>query len=210
LKKLINDVEALLGQSFQGFGRAHVELVTVTLEPASIRRRAPTRAGKVALISGGGSGHEPLHGGCVGMGMLDAACPGQVFTSPTPDQMLAAIEAADSGAGALLIVENYEEKRLLESFSARRLRCVRRNGHHRQGTEGPGEVCLPGFLPSLPRHATDLEPPQAAIWRVLSASRRQKDSRSLFAGQADLGASCSRSRGRSSAKLQGLWRMSSW
>jgi len=108
LKKLINDVDTVLRQSLQGFGRAHAALVRVDLEPAVIRRAAPTRPGKVALISGGGSGHEPLHGGYVGMGMLDAACPGQVFTSPTPDQMLAAIEATDSGAGALLLVKNYE------------------------------------------------------------------------------------------------------
>jgi dihydroxyacetone kinase-like protein len=108
LKKLINDVDAVLRQSLQGFGRAHADLVAVDLEPAVIRRKAPTRPGKVALISGGGTGHEPLHGGYVGMGMLDAACPGQVFTSPTPDQMLAAIEATDSGAGALLLVKNYE------------------------------------------------------------------------------------------------------
>lgn len=108
MKKLINDVDTVLRQSLQGFGRAHAALVRVDLEPAVIRRAAPTRPGKVALISGGGSGHEPLHGGYVGMGMLDAACPGQVFTSPTPDQMLAAIEATDSGAGALLLVKNYE------------------------------------------------------------------------------------------------------
>jgi len=108
LKKLINDVDTVLRQSLQGFGRAHATLVKVELEPAVIRRAAPTRPGKVALVSGGGSGHEPLHGGYVGTGMLDAACPGQVFTSPTPDQMLAAIEATDSGAGALLIVKNYD------------------------------------------------------------------------------------------------------
>ena len=78
------------------------------LDPAFIRRKAPTKRGKVALISGGGSGHEPMHGGYVGFGMLDAACPGQVFTSPTPDQMLAAAEAVDSGAGVLFIVKNYE------------------------------------------------------------------------------------------------------
>ena len=108
MKKLINDIDAILGESLAGFGRAHADLLTVSLEPAFIRRKAPTRTGKVALISGGGSGHEPLHGGYVGLGMLDAACPGQVFTSPTPDQMLAAIEAVDSGAGSLLIVKNYE------------------------------------------------------------------------------------------------------
>ena len=70
-------------------------------------RRAQPKPGKVALISGGGSGHEPLHAGFVGHGMLDAACPGQVFTSPTPDQMLAAAEAVDGGAGVLFIVKNY-------------------------------------------------------------------------------------------------------
>ena len=79
-----------------------------TRDPTFVTRAAPTRAGKVALISGGGSGHEPMHAGLVGVGMLDAACPGQVFTSPTPDQMLAAAQAVDSGAGVLFIVKNYE------------------------------------------------------------------------------------------------------
>jgi dihydroxyacetone kinase-like protein len=83
------------------------EIVELGAERKFVRRRTLTR-GKVALISGGGSGHEPLHAGFVGLGMLDAACPGQVFTSPTPDQMVAAIEAVDTGAGALLIVKNYE------------------------------------------------------------------------------------------------------
>ncbi len=108
MKKLINDVDTILSQSLEGFGQAHADLVTVSLEPPFIRRKAPTRPGKVALISGGGSGHEPLHGGYVGVGMLDAACPGQIFTSPTPDQMLAAAEAVDAGAGVLYIVKNYE------------------------------------------------------------------------------------------------------
>ena len=71
-------------------------------------RRAQLQNGKVALVSGGGSGHEPLHAGLVGIGMLDAACPGQVFTSPTPDQMLAAAQAVNTGAGVLFIVKNYE------------------------------------------------------------------------------------------------------
>ncbi len=108
MKKLINDIDGILRQSLEGFGRAHADLVTVNLDPAFIRRKAPTPSGKVALISGGGSGHEPMHGGYVGLGMLDAACPGQVFTSPTPDQMLAAAEAVDAGAGVLFIVKNYE------------------------------------------------------------------------------------------------------
>jgi len=108
MKKLINAVDAVLTESLTGFGRAHADLVEVAFEPTFVRRKAPTRPGKVALISGGGSGHEPLHAGYVGLGMLDAACPGQVFTSPTPDQMLAAMEAVDAGAGVLFIVKNYE------------------------------------------------------------------------------------------------------
>src|SRR5215216_1772148 len=108
MKKLINHVDDVLAQALSGFGAAHADLVRVHTDPTFVTRAAPTRAGKVALISGGGSGHEPLHAGLVGSGMLDAACPGQVFTSPTPDQMLAAAEAVDGGAGLLLIVKNYE------------------------------------------------------------------------------------------------------
>ena len=107
MKKLINAPETVLGESLAGFAAAHHDIVLLGEEGKFIRRRNPT-PGKVALISGGGSGHEPLHAGFVGYGMLDAACPGQVFTSPTPDQMLAAIEATDGGAGSLLIVKNYE------------------------------------------------------------------------------------------------------
>ena len=106
MKKLINDPALLLDQSLAGFGRAHGDLVSVHLSPRFVARRA-RKDGKVALISGGGSGHEPLHAGFVGEGMLDAACPGEVFTSPTPDQMLAAAEAVDGGGGVLFIVKNY-------------------------------------------------------------------------------------------------------
>ena len=108
MKKLINHVDDVLAQALSGFGAAHADLVRVHADPAFVTRAAPTRAGKVALISGGGSGHEPMHAGFVGTGMLDAACPGQVFTSPTPDQMLAAAQAVDAGAGVLFIVKNYE------------------------------------------------------------------------------------------------------
>ncbi len=108
MKKLINDVDAVLAESLAGFARAHDDLVSLSEEPVFIRRRGATPGGQVALISGGGSGHEPLHAGFVGRGMLHAACPGQVFTSPTPDQMLAAAEAVDAGAGVLFIVKNYE------------------------------------------------------------------------------------------------------
>ena len=108
MKKLINRVDDVLAQALDGFGAAHADLVRVHHDPAYVTRVAATRPGKVALISGGGSGHEPLHAGFVGAGMLDAACPGQVFTSPTPDQMLAAAQAVDAGAGVLFIVKNYE------------------------------------------------------------------------------------------------------
>jgi dihydroxyacetone kinase-like protein len=106
LKKLINDIGSVLTESLDGFAAAHADIVTVGAEHQFVRRRQTT-PGKVALISGGGSGHEPLHAGFVGRGMLDAACPGQVFTSPTPNQMLAAAEAVDGGAGVLFIVKNY-------------------------------------------------------------------------------------------------------
>jgi dihydroxyacetone kinase-like protein len=106
MKKLINQVDNLLAESLDGFQAAHADIVTLGAEREFVARRSP-KPGKVALISGGGSGHEPLHAGFVGPGMLDAACPGQVFTSPTPNQMLAAAQAVDTGAGVLFIVKNY-------------------------------------------------------------------------------------------------------
>lgn len=108
MKKFVNAVDDILTEALRGFGAAHADLVRVHHGPTFVTRSTPTRPGKVALISGGGSGHEPLHAGFVGTGMLDAACPGQVFTSPTPDQMLAAAQAVDGGAGVLFIVKNYE------------------------------------------------------------------------------------------------------
>src|SRR6185436_20126858 len=106
MKKFINDPADVVKESLAGLAAAHPELVRVDLEnQIVVRKDAPT--GKVAIISGGGSGHEPMHGGFVGGGMLDAACPGEVFTSPTPDQMLEATKAVDGGAGVLHIVKNY-------------------------------------------------------------------------------------------------------
>ncbi|WP_217571586.1 dihydroxyacetone kinase subunit DhaK [Mesorhizobium sp. GbtcB19] len=107
MKKFLNSVDTVLTESLDGFAAAHADILVLGEEHKFIRRRG-LKPGKVALISGGGSGHEPLHGGLVGHGMLDAACPGQVFTSPTPDQMLAAVAAVDTGAGCLFIVKNYE------------------------------------------------------------------------------------------------------
>jgi len=107
MKKLINATDTVLTESLAGFCAAHQDIVVASADNAFVRRKE-LKDGKVALISGGGSGHEPLHAGFVGFGMLDAACPGEVFTSPTPDQMLAAAQAVDTGAGVLFIVKNYE------------------------------------------------------------------------------------------------------
>jgi phosphoenolpyruvate---glycerone phosphotransferase subunit DhaK len=111
MKKFVNAIDAILSESLDGFAEAHAGLVALGPERKFVRR-AQLSPGKVALISGGGSGHEPLHAGFVGYGMLDAACPGQVFTSPTPDQMTAAAEAVDGGAGVLFIVKNYSGDRM--------------------------------------------------------------------------------------------------
>jgi dihydroxyacetone kinase-like protein len=107
MKKLINNPEEVVLEELQGIELAHPDLVKVHFDPDFIVRADAPVKGKVGLVSGGGSGHEPMHGGFVGMGMLDAACPGAVFTSPTPDQMLEATKAVDGGAGVLHIVKNY-------------------------------------------------------------------------------------------------------
>src|SRR5690348_4207062 len=106
MKKFMNSIGTMLHESLAGFARCHADIVVLDSDFRFVRRKE-IKSGKVALISGGGSGHEPLHAGFVGHGMLDAACSGQVFTSPTPDQMLAAAESVDTGAGVLFIVKNY-------------------------------------------------------------------------------------------------------
>jgi dihydroxyacetone kinase-like protein len=106
MKKFVNSVDKMLIESLTGFEKAHHDLVSLALEPTFITRQTKA-TNKVAVISGGGAGHEPLHAGFIGKGMLDAACPGQVFTSPTPDQMLAAAEAVHADKGVLFIVKNY-------------------------------------------------------------------------------------------------------
>lgn len=107
MKKFLNAVDTVLTESLDGFAAAHSDILVLGEGHKFVRRRN-LKPGKVALISGGGSGHEPLHAGFVGHGMLDAACPGQVFTSPTPDQMMEAVASVDTGAGCLFIVKNYE------------------------------------------------------------------------------------------------------
>jgi dihydroxyacetone kinase-like protein len=107
MKKLINSPDAVVREALEGMAAAHGDRLRISYDPAMIVRTDAPVKGKVGIISGGGSGHEPMHGGFVGPGMLDAACPGEVFTSPTPDQMLEATKAVDGGAGVLHIVKNY-------------------------------------------------------------------------------------------------------
>src|SRR5271163_3254620 len=106
MKKFINSPNTLLAESLEGFAAAHSDIVALGPERKFVRRRALTPT-KVSLVSGGGSGHEPLHAGFIGYGMLDAACPGQVFTSPTPDQIVEAAQAVAGKSGVLFIVKNY-------------------------------------------------------------------------------------------------------
>jgi dihydroxyacetone kinase-like protein len=107
MRKLLNDPEQVVKDSLTGLAAAHGDILRVDADNQVVLRADAPRQGKVALVSGGGSGHEPLHGGFVGLGMLDAACPGAVFTSPVPEQMLAATKAVDGGAGVVHLVKNY-------------------------------------------------------------------------------------------------------
>ncbi|MGH2766103.1 MAG: dihydroxyacetone kinase subunit DhaK, partial [Actinomycetota bacterium] len=107
MKKLINRPEDVVKEELEGIAAAHPDLVRVHFDPNYVVRADAPVDGKVGIVSGGGSGHEPMHGGFVGPGMLDAACPGEVFTSPTPDQMLEATKAVNGGAGVLHVVKNY-------------------------------------------------------------------------------------------------------
>ncbi|MCK4377114.1 MAG: dihydroxyacetone kinase subunit DhaK, partial [Actinomycetia bacterium] len=107
MKKLINNPEYVVKEQLEGITLAYPDIVKVHFDPNFIYRTDAPVKGKVAIVSGGGSGHEPMHGGFVGFGMLDAACPGEVFTSPTPDQMLEAAKIVNSGEGVLFIVKNY-------------------------------------------------------------------------------------------------------
>src|SRR5471030_993155 len=107
MRKFLNDPEQLVKEALVGVELAHSDLLRFDRENQLLISKSAPRQGKVALISGGGSGHEPLHGGFVGVGMLDAACAGEIFTSPTPDQMQEATKVVDAGAGVLHIVKNY-------------------------------------------------------------------------------------------------------
>src|SRR2546423_6135580 len=110
LKKLINTPETEVKDAMAGMAAAHADLIRVEYDPNVIIRKDAPKKGKVGLVSGGGSGHEPMHGGYVGLGMLDAACPGAVFTSPTPDQMARATAAVDGGGGGLHIGQKHHRR----------------------------------------------------------------------------------------------------
>jgi dihydroxyacetone kinase-like protein len=107
MKKLINSPDTVVTDALAGMAAAHPDRLSVHLDQKFVTRAGGPTAGKVGLVSGGGSGHEPLHAGYVGIGMLDAACAGEIFTSPVPDQVLAATQAVNGGAGVLHIVKNY-------------------------------------------------------------------------------------------------------
>src|SRR5690349_22565223 len=107
MKKLINAPEDVVRDALRGMEAAHGDRLTISYRPYTVAPQDAPVQGKVGIISGGGSGHEPMHGGFVGPGMLDAACPGEVFTSPPPDQMLEATKAVNGGAGVLHVVKNY-------------------------------------------------------------------------------------------------------
>src|SRR5690554_1781262 len=124
MKKIINHVDNLLDESLDGFAKAYQDIVLFEKQPHFVRRRSFAEKPKVAVISGGGSGHEPLHTGLVGKGMLDAACPGQIFTSPTPDQMLATAQTAENGSGVLFIVKNYAGDVMNFEIAAEMLDCT--------------------------------------------------------------------------------------
>lgn len=123
MKKFINSIDHLLEESLLGFSKSHADIIKFNTQPYFIKRIKATATNKVALISGGGSGHEPLHTGLVGVGMLDAACPGQIFTSPTPDQMLAAAQSVANNAGVLFIVKNYAGDVMNFEIAAEMLDC---------------------------------------------------------------------------------------
>ena len=142
MKKLINKPEDVVKEELEGMALAYPGMIKVSLEPKFVYRADAPVQGKVALISGGGSGHEPMHGGFVGKGMLDAACAGEVFTSPTPDQMLEAAKKVNGGAGILYIVKNYTgDVMSRERTSSRGWETVSVNCPESGGTDAMAATC---------------------------------------------------------------------
>jgi dihydroxyacetone kinase-like protein len=168
MKKFVNHVDNMLTESLSGFAKAHADLVSLHLAPNYLTRKTKA-TNKVAIISGGGAGHEPLHAGFIGTGMLDAACPGQVFTSPTPDQMMAAAEAVHADKGVLFIVKNYAGDVMNFEMAAEMLPfenatvltsddCAVMNSTYTEGRRGvAGTVVVEKCVGSLAETAADLQ-----------------------------------------------------
>ncbi len=182
MKKLMNAVDNILTESLDGFAAAHAGIVKLGSGRKFVQR-LNFKPGKVALVSGGGSGHEPLHIGFVGVGMLDTACPGQVFTSPTPDQIIAATQAADTGAGVLYIVKNYEGDRMNFSMAGEMSNHASAtvitdddvavsNSAHTSGRRGvAGTVVVTKIIGAAAEHGLDLAGLKALGERVNKATR---------------------------------------
>ncbi|MBA2695136.1 MAG: dihydroxyacetone kinase subunit DhaK, partial [Actinobacteria bacterium] len=143
MKKLINDPADVVAEALLGMAAAHPGRLRVDHDLKIVYRADGFSQGKVGLVSGGGSGHEPLHGGFVGPGMLDAACAGEMFTSPVPDQMMAATGAVDGGAGVLHIVKNYTGDVMNFEMAAELAAADQGSGHPDAGTvEDPGDLVI--------------------------------------------------------------------
>ncbi len=179
MKKFINQTDSLYSESLQGFAKAHADIVQLSTDPYFITRRAATKKNKVVLISGGGSGHEPLHTGFVGKGMLDAACPGQIFTSPTPDQMLAAAQKIATEAGVLFIVKNYAGDVMNFEIAAEMLDCPNESvlidddvslpKEHSTGRRGvAGTLIVEKMVGAAAENGVDLANCKALAERVMS------------------------------------------
>jgi dihydroxyacetone kinase-like protein len=186
MKKLINLPQDAVREELEGIAAAHSDRVRVHADPSYIVRvDAPVR-GKVAIVSGGGSGHEPMHGGFVGRGMLDAACPGEVFSSPTPDQMLAATQAVNGGSGVLYLVKNYTGDVMNFEMAAELARdegvavemvvidddVAVRDSLHTAGRRGVGATVLAEKICGAAAELGRSLPEVAALCRTVNASAR--------------------------------------
>ncbi len=181
MKKFIDSIDSMLDDSLRGFAKAHADIIKLNEQPHYVCRKTPNKNKKVALISGGGSGHEPLHTGFVGTGMLDAACPGQIFTSPTPDQMMAAAQEVENGAGVLFIVKNYAGDVMNFEIAGEMLDCTNQSvlvcddvslpKDHSTGRRGvAGTLIIEKMLGAAAENGTDLNNCKALGDRINAAT----------------------------------------
>ncbi len=179
MKKFIDNIDNMLETSLEGFAKAHSDIIQLHSQPHFISRVDSTTSGKVSLISGGGSGHEPLHSGLVGKGMLAAACPGQIFTSPTPDQMLAAAQSVHNEDGILFIVKNYAGDVMNFEIAAEMLDCPHQTvlvsddislpKDHSTGRRGvAGTLIIEKMVGAAAEHGEDLDSCKALGDRINS------------------------------------------